>query len=316
MTSIGIPSIPAARSRSPRSSLGLERIDTRGAARAGRRIYLGILVGTWIGVAGYALVLGLGYYLTPLAERAYSPLHDTFKPSGDVGLALGYGGSLMMLVGVVMYGARKRLTSLRRMGKLKHWLEIHIFLCTLGPFLILLHTSLRIGGIISIAFWSMIVVVASGFFGRYVYTRIPKTINGRFLTLKAVQEERDRLVERLGGVTGLTQADLIELTAERQRPQPRRLIGALVAALRLDLAMRREIRRLRRMFRARKVPLASRASLETLVRTRFQLEQQMALLLPFQRLFRYWHLFHLPLAIVMLLVVVMHLVVAALFGYL
>jgi hypothetical protein len=296
--------------------LGLERIDTRGTAGAGRRIYLGLLIGLWIGVAGYALVLGLGYYLTPLAERAYSPLHDTLKPSGDVGLALGYGGSLMMLVGVVMYGARKRLTSLRRMGKLKYWLEIHIFLCTLGPFLVLLHTSFRIGGIISIAFWSMIVVVASGFFGRYVYTRIPKTINGRFLTLKAVQEERDRLVERLSGVTGLTQADLIELTAERQRPQPRRLIGALIAALRLDLAKRREIKRLRRVCRARKLPLASRASLEAVVRTRFQLEQQMALLLPFQRLFRYWHLLHLPLAIVMLLVVVLHVVVAALFGYL
>ena len=158
--------------------------------------------------------------------------------------------------------------------------------------------------------------MASAFFERYVYTRIPKTINGRFLTLKAVQEERDRLVERLSGVTGLTQADLIELTAERQRPQPRRLIGALIAALRLDLAKRREIKRLRRVCRARKLPLASRASLEAVVRTRFQLEQQMALLLPFQRLFRYWHLLHLPLAIVMLLVVVLHVVVAALFGYL
>jgi hypothetical protein len=267
-------------------------------------------------VAGYALVLGLAYYVTPLPERAYSPLHDAFKPSGDVGIALGYGGSLMMLVGVVLYGARKRLTPLRRLGKLKYWLEIHIFLCTLGPFLVLLHTSFRIGGIISIAFWSMIVVVASGFFGRYVYTRIPKTINGRFLTLKAVEEERDRLVERLSGVTGLTQGDLIELTAERQRPRPQRLIGALVVAVQLDLAKRREIRSLRRIFRARRLPLANRASLEALVRARFQLEQQMALLLPFQRLFRYWHLLHLPLAIVMLLVVVLHLVVAALFGYL
>ncbi len=316
MTSIGIPSVPAARPRAPRSSLGLERIDTKGTAGVGRRIYLGLLVGTWIGVAGYALVLGLAYYLTPVAERAYSPLHDAFKPAGDVGLALGYGGSLMMLVGVLMYGARKRLTPLRRMGKLKYWLEIHIFLCTLGPFLILLHTSLRVGGIISIAFWSMTVVVASGVFGRYVYTRIPKTINGRFLTLKAVQEERDRLVERLSGVAGLTQADLIELTAERQRPQPRRLIGALIAAVRLDLAKRREIRRLRRIFQARKLSRTNRESLEGFVRTRFQLEQQMALLLPFQRLFRYWHLLHLPLAIVMLLVVVVHLMVAALFGYL
>jgi hypothetical protein len=86
--------------------------------------------------------------------------------------------------------------------------------------------------------------------------------------------------------------------------------------LRLDLAKRREIRRVRRIFQARKLSRASCESLEGFVRTRFQLEQQMALLLPFQRLFRYWHLLHLPLAIVMLLVVVVHLVVAALFGYL
>jgi cytochrome b561 len=51
------------------------------------------------------------------------------------------------------------------------------------------------------------------------------------------------------------------------------------------------------------------------VQSRFQLEQQMILLAPFQRLFRFWHLFHLPLAIVMLIVVVVHVAVAALFGY-
>lgn len=316
MTGISIRTAFGAADRPSQPGLGWERFDTAAKAGIGRLLYRGLLLATWLGIAGFAAVQGLDYYLTPLAERAYSPMHDTFKPAGDAGRLLGIAGTLMILVGVVMYGARKRLTYLHRIGKLKYWLEIHIFLCTLGPFLILLHTSLRIGGIVSIAFWSMMVVVLSGLFGRYVYTRIPKTINGRFLTLKAVEQERDRLFERLSGVTGLTHADLIELTAERKRAEPRRLIGAIVIAIRLDRARRREIKRLRRVFAARKLPRANREGLESLIRTRFQLEQQMALLLPFQRLFRYWHLLHLPLAIVMLLVVVAHVIVAALFGYL
>jgi hypothetical protein len=35
----------------------------------------------------------------------------------------------------------------------------------------------------------------------------------------------------------------------------------------------------------------------------------------FQRLFRYWHLFHLPLALLMLAILAVHVVIAVLFGY-
>ena len=40
-----------------------------------------------------------------------------------------------------------------------------------------------------------------------------------------------------------------------------------------------------------------------------------AVLQPFGRLFRYWHAIHLPLAIVMLLVLLLHIGVAIAFGY-
>ena len=39
------------------------------------------------------------------------------------------------------------------------------------------------------------------------------------------------------------------------------------------------------------------------------------MLQPFGRLFRYWHAVHLPLAIVMALVLLVHIAVAFLFGY-
>ena len=80
----------------------------------------------------------------------------------------------MMLVGVILYSARKRVSWLGGAGGLGNWLQFHIFLCTLGPLLVLLHTTFRFGGIVSIAFWSMVLVVASGVFGRYVFARIPK----------------------------------------------------------------------------------------------------------------------------------------------
>ena len=52
-----------------------------------------------------------------------------------------------------------------------------------------------------------------------------------------------------------------------------------------------------------------------LFRDEMALEHQVALLTPFQRLFKYWHLFHMPLAIVMLVVVLVHVSIALLLGY-
>ena len=59
----------------------------------------------------------------------------------------------------------------------------------------------------------------------------------------------------------------------------------------------------------------SRASLARLAERRAALDQQVRVLAPFQRLFRYWHAFHLPLAVVMFLILVVHVAVAVAFGY-
>jgi len=280
-----------------------------------RSTYRVLLVAAWIGVAGLGLLQGWEYYVLPLQDRAFAEQHDVLKPAGSVGHLLGIVGSAMILVGVLMYSIRKRLALLARSGKLKYWLELHIFLCTLGPFLILLHTSFRFGGIVSIAFWSMAVVVASGVFGRYVYARIPKTINGRFLSMQAIEEERDRLWTRVGEMLKLKPDEIARLLHTTPLPRPKGFLHAIALAVRADGAKRRHVRRVRRLLRERRVPRRTLDALVVLIRNRFQLEQQAVLLTPFQRLFRYWHILHLPLAIVMLLIVIAHVAVAALFGY-
>lgn len=279
-------------------------------SRTGRHVW--ILV--WIVVAAVPLVWGLPYYrLSPL-QRAYSPLDSLFSPEGLVGHGLGVVGTLMLVVGVGTYSIRKRAKNLRRAGNLSGWLDFHIFLCTLGPFLVVLHTGFKVTGIVAIAFWSMVIVVASGVFGRYVYVRIPKTLNGQFLSLRALEEHQAELLDEIREDVGEEAARLLAFEPGSMPDRPG-FVRAAVEAVRFDLHARGQHRRMRRVLEGRGLPEPVRARVLGLAQERARLRQQILLLTPFQRAFKYWHAFHLPLALVMLVVVAVHVAVAFLFGY-
>ncbi len=253
--------------------------------------------------------------MTPMASRPLHQLHDQLKPAGSVGLAYGFIGTSLILVGVSMYSARKRLPFLRNAGRLGSWLGVHIFLCTLGPYLILLHTSFRFGGIVSIAFWSMAAVTLSGIFGRYVYAHIPKTMQGHVITRQSVQRAKADLVERMLRDFPAQIDPLRNMLLVGAGQAPRGLTHALWLALRYDATKRWRRHRLTSSLARTAVPEPLQAELVHAVQRQITLEQRMTLLAPFQRLFRYWHLFHLPLTLVMALVLGVHITVAVLLGY-
>lgn len=274
-----------------------------------------VLVILWIASAGGASVAGLDYYLTPLQERPFVEGYSLFASSAVVGHGYGVIGSAFMLLGVLLYSGRRRVTALGKLGKLKDWLQVHIFLCTLGPFLILLHSTFRVGGLVAIAFWSMVLVVASGVFGRYLYVRIPKTLQGTFLSLQATEGWRTEAfsgLEARGSIDGSVLAKL----SERIRPEkPRSLPHALLLGLKWDFTRRRREREIRSLLMGAGGSEAFRRGAVTLALEESRLSTQVALLEPFRRMFRYWHVFHLPLAIVMFLILAVHVTVAILFGY-
>lgn len=274
-----------------------------------------LLTALWFAVAVPALVPGLDYYLTPLQERPFVETHELFASSALLGHGYGVVGTLLILVGVVSYSLRKRVRALSRLGKLKPWLEVHIFLCTLGPFLVLLHTTGRIGGIVSIAFWSMTLVVASGVFGRYVYARIPKTLQGAFLSREALEQEHRGSVAALRNRFGLDEASVEHLLRKVRPASPRGPVHALLLALRWDLRRGGARRELALALAQTGASALDRSELAGLLHEEGRRELQMALLQPFQRLFRYWHVFHLPLAMVMALILAVHVTVVVLFGY-
>jgi len=101
---------------------------------------------------------GRSYYQLPISERPFHPNYELFKPSGLLGHGLGIIGTLIILIGLFGYMARKRMKIFARVGVLKYWLEFHIFLCTLGTVFVLFHTTFKFGGIISVGFWSLTIV--------------------------------------------------------------------------------------------------------------------------------------------------------------
>jgi hypothetical protein len=279
------------------------------------RVFRALLGGVWITIAAYTLASGWAYYQLPLDQRAYSPLHQRFAPSGTMGLIFGIAGTACMVVGVGVYAARKRVPILRSMGSLSRWLEFHIFLCTLGPYLILLHTSFKFGGLVAVAFWSMTVVVVSGLFGRYVYSYLPKTIGGRVRSLESVKKQKSVLIQAIAMDAGLEPKEVkhaLLLPTVREAPG---IPTALWLAFRYDITARWRRRQIRRFLASRQLPKHVREWATSLLTEQVALEQQIVLLSPFRRLFRYWHLLHLPLSVVMLVIVAVHVTVAVLFGY-
>ena len=130
---------------------------------------------------------GCRYYLTSQDERPYHPQYERLKPTGIEGHGFGVVGTLCIVVGVALYSGRKRIGRFRYAGKIRSFLEFHIFLCLTGPMLVLYHTTFKFGGLVAVSFWSMVAVAVSGFVGRYLYLQIPRNIEGTELTLPAVE---------------------------------------------------------------------------------------------------------------------------------
>ena len=58
------------------------------------------------------------------------------------------------------------------------WLQLHIFTGLAGPYKVLLHTSWKLNGLAGATTLLTVIIVLSGFIGRYIFTRIPRSMEG------------------------------------------------------------------------------------------------------------------------------------------
>lgn len=117
-----------------------------------------------------------------------------FRASFDFTYNSGLTGGILMLVTLV-YALRKRLKFMKKLGGMEGWYYFHLIGGVGGPFVIIFHSAFSLRSINStMAFVSMMLVVISGLFGRYIYTRIGYGLHYKITTIK---ETESALIESI-----------------------------------------------------------------------------------------------------------------------
>ncbi len=279
-----------------------------------RRLLFGLVIVVFLAANG----AGLGYYLSPLADRPRHPLHEYFKPSGTVGQSLALLAVVLFLF-LWLYPIRKIAPFLAFTGSVPRWLDFHIAAGILVPFVAATHAAWRFTNIIGLGYAALIVVWLSGIVGRYLYTRLPRSRSGIELSREEAAAERRALVGTLSEATGLAPGEIERaLTPSAQAGPPKGTIEAVARMIADDLARRRTVRTLVHQLAAQGYGDATGPgrlrTIARLARREMALDQQARMIDAIQGVFRLWHAAHRPVAVMALLAVLIHVTVVVVVG--
>lgn len=279
-------------------------------------IILFFLIG--IGTTVILIYNGYDYYTLPIEKRFFSIKHTYLKPSGIIGHGIGILGSTMMIIGVASYMLRKRVRFLFQFGYLKNWLEFHIFLCTVGPVLILFHTAFKFGGIVAVSFWSMVVVVLSGFVGRFIYVQIPRTIQGHVLTAEELSSSESSFINQMKAGYSIPENIITKINSLSAHQEYVRLslwksVLIFVTTFSATSKILNEIKH--ELYKEGIKDKHQINSILKIAKSKIIISRKIGTLRTMQKLFRYWHIFHLPFALSMFIIMFIHIIITITFGY-
>jgi hypothetical protein len=159
-----------------------------------------------------------------------------------------------------------------------------------------------------------VVVVCSGFVGRYIYTAIPRTSSGDEMQAAQIQAELDRAEGQLQAWLAARGAPFQTLVQEMRDLPIARHTGIRALAKR-----RRADRRYWQAWedavaRLSEAQHAQAGELAQLLATRHALQRQIQALTGGYRLMAAWHAMHVPLAVVLFLLAFAHAIAALYFS--
>ena len=269
----------------------------------------GLKVKLFIVILGCGLALTLPVYFTvyPYASKSLIPY------------LLGIIGSAMMAGGALFYVVRKRVKALKNFGKMKHWLDIHILLCLLGPLLVVYHSAFTVEAPNSaIAYYAMLTIVASGVFGRYIYRHFQFSLSGERATLKEMKEEAESLDLKINEHFSESQ-NILETVKKffelKEARKSNRLIDLFFLMIRLDWLEKRLRRKIKRFLRENRkgTTLPQEGAFEEALMKRISLERKISALEGATKLFSFWHRLHVPLIWILLLTFIAHVAAVLIF---
>ncbi|MEQ1501862.1 MAG: hypothetical protein ABMB14_06510 [Myxococcota bacterium] len=276
-------------------------------------VFLTVFVVGLVGVAITVFAVGLPYYLIPELARVDHPLDEWFAPGAAVGLLLGMVGAGLMTM-ILLYSVRKWLPLTAFMGTTRFWMRFHLVCGLLGPLFIVLHGAFIMpSGFIGVGFWVMLLVAASGFFGRYLFGYFPATASDRRVDFEEAQLRLADLRAQLVADTRSAQSSHVSeavCLARDAELEATTLVGLVV----LDAEVRRRCDLIQVLLhRAGLEPDVRRRAEATLIE-QLSLRREIAGFDVARRLLRFWNLLHQPLALAMYAIAALHILNAVLFG--
>ncbi len=223
------------------------------------------------------------------------------------GHSLGIVGFILMLLTETMYTLRKRSRS-ARWGKMSTWLQLHIFTGLVGPYMVLLHTSWKFHGLAGMVMLLTIIIVASGFLGRYIYTSVPRNADG-------IEVEANELEEQLRAIDAKLQAWLAT-QPELYQEMSRHISLAPVntgARLVFSRALEEWDARLRWWRISSRMDRNARSQarqINELLKRERNLRRQLASMALTRQLLGLWHAIHIPVGMALFTAAFIHIIAA------
>jgi hypothetical protein len=231
-------------------------------------------------------------FLTSIYFLALALTDGVPAAGGLYGHAMGILGFLLMLMTEVLYSLRKRSRS-ARWGRMSAWLEFHIFTGLVGPYLVLLHTSWKFNGVAGVLMLMTVIIVASGFVGRYIYTAVPRTVDG-------AEVQASELEKQIAGLERELQT-LYQSSSSPQTAEPEATLelgtgsgqGVLLAGAKAGPASKEQSRQIK-----------------ALVKQRARLTRQANSIANARKALATWHTVHIPIGLALFTLAGVHIAAA------
>jgi hypothetical protein len=212
--------------------------------------------------------------------------------SGLFGHSLGIIGSVLMIMTEVLYSIRKRY-QFARFGKLQNWLSFHIFTGIVGPYLTLLHSSWKFNGLAGILTLFTLVIVISGFVGRYFYTAVPRSTEGAILEAGQIS---DMISSSLESIRELIKSESIMSDFQEF------ILGLSLGGIQSNRSKKVLRQKIESMLRT---PEESEELYQLILRQK-ELQNQLSSLDRSRRLLAIWHTVHVPFGMAMFMIAFIH----------
>ncbi len=238
-----------------------------------------------------------------------SMLNGIPSASDFFGHMIGVLGFVLMLMTETLYSLRKRSRS-ARWGRMAEWLDFHIFTGLVGPYLVLLHSSWKFNGLAGVVMLLTVIIVASGFVGRYIYTAMPRTADGVEIEASQLEgyiQQADRELQRWLETRPAETRQRVQMLVQPSHASGSPLIDLLLRPLddlnerirwwsvrsQLDVQTRQQL-----------------TQLEKLLRQRQNLSRQIRTLAAARRLMSLWHTVHIPIGMALFTAAFIHIIAA------